>query len=89
MRQDWMHSWICLYSWCVPALRIQQRTARIALYAMAMEQLSVSEQFATLLHELRGEDVHHLDVEEDDIPQMAWIDAKSTAEDKPKTAVSL
>ncbi|MFR9255761.1 MAG: hypothetical protein ACLVJ6_09820 [Merdibacter sp.] len=59
--------------------RIQQRTARIALYAMAMEQLSVSEQFATLLHELRGEDVHHLDVEEDDIPQMAWIDAKSEA----------
>ena len=51
--------------------RIQQRTARIALYAMAMEQLSVSEQFATLLQELRGEDVHHLDVEEDDIPQMA------------------
>ena len=64
--------------------RIQQRTARIALYAMAMEQLSVSEQFATLLHELRGEDVHHLDVEEDDIPQMAWIDAKSEAEDQPK-----
>ena len=64
--------------------RIQQRTARIALYAMAMEQLSVSEQFATLLHELRGEDVHHLDVEEDDIPQMAWIGAKSEAEDQPQ-----
>ena len=64
--------------------RIQQRTARIALYAMAMEQLSVSEQFATLLHELRGEDAHHLDVEEDDIPQMAWIGAKSEAEDQPQ-----
>lgn len=64
-------------NFCMQLIRagfsVQKRSARITLYAMAMEQLSVSERLAILLHEMRGEDARSIDVENDNIPSIAWI----------------
>lgn len=57
---------------------VHTRAARITLYAMAMEQLSVSEQLALLLHEMRGEDCRFLDENNDPNPAVKWIGEPKT-----------
>lgn len=46
-----------------------RREERISLFAMAAEQLSVSERLAMLLHDMRGDDSRYLDETSDPAPQ--------------------
>lgn len=53
---------------------VQARIPRITLFAIAMEQLSICEQLAILMHEMQGSDAQYLDHEEESIPQQICID---------------
>ena len=52
------------------------REARITMYAMAAEQLSLCERLAELLHDMRGDDSRYMDESSDPAPQAAWITAE-------------
>ena len=61
-----------------------RREERISLFAMAAEQLSVSERLAMLLHDMRGDDSRYLDETTDPAPQAAWIASGGQGEDRER-----
>jgi len=63
-----------------------RREERISLFAMAAEQLSVSERLAMLLHDMRGDDSRYLDETSDPAPQAAWIVSGGQGEDRERPA---
>lgn len=63
-----------------------RREERISLFAMAAEQLSVSERLAMLLHDLRGDDSRYLDETSDPASQAAWIVSGGQGEDRERPA---
>ncbi len=51
-----------------------------------LEQLSVSERLAMLLHDMRGDDSRYLDETSDPAPQAAWIVSGGQGEDRERPA---